>query len=244
MSGPPIAKKRLAMVLSGLPDHPRPKTRFEQVRTPGDIAAKLLEHGWACGDIEDRFIIDLGCGTGILSLGAALLGAEHVTGYDIDAEAIAHGRQAIDDTVEAAPITFHEADVRSLAASTVIDDLRRDHATYLESHDVVFEDDDLPALPDTVVMNPPFGADLVSRSRGGDRVFLALAFQLADVVLSMHPRVTEGFLSAFARDAGFMATKMENVRWALPARFAHHQKETHTIEVGLYRFVRDGSERA
>ena len=239
MTRPPLTKKRLGMVLSGLPDHPNPKSELEQVRTPGTIAAMLLEHGWACDDIEDRFLADLGCGTGVLSLGAAIMGAEFVVGYDIDRASVSLGEQAIQHTVEAAPIALHTADIRDLSATRVLEDLRADYAQYLVENGIDPAETTPPAHVDTVIMNPPFGADLVSRSRGGDRIFLALAFQLADTVLSIHPTNTEGFLAAFARDAGFNAAKMESVNWSLPARFAHHRKEVHTIPVGLYRFTRD-----
>lgn len=38
--------------------------------------AEMLHHIWGAGDIEGRVVADLGCGGGILSVGAALLGAE------------------------------------------------------------------------------------------------------------------------------------------------------------------------
>jgi ribosomal protein L11 methyltransferase len=38
-------------------------------------------------------VIDIGCGSGILSLAASLLGAKSVYGYDIDPSAVSHARQ-------------------------------------------------------------------------------------------------------------------------------------------------------
>ncbi len=43
--------------------------------------------------IRNRHVIDIGCGSGILSLAAAALGAQSVYGYDIDSEAIYHAQQ-------------------------------------------------------------------------------------------------------------------------------------------------------
>ncbi|MFQ6076704.1 MAG: METTL5 family protein [Candidatus Bathyarchaeia archaeon] len=40
-------------------------------------------------DIRGKTVIDLGCGTGVLAIGAALMGAKHVVGVDIDDDAIA-----------------------------------------------------------------------------------------------------------------------------------------------------------
>jgi ribosomal protein L11 methyltransferase len=41
----------------------------------------------------NQTVIDIGCGSGILSLAASVLGAKNVYGYDIDPEAISHARQ-------------------------------------------------------------------------------------------------------------------------------------------------------
>ncbi len=42
---------------------------------------------------RDRFVIDIGCGSGILSLAAIALGATHCVGIDIDPEAVLHAQQ-------------------------------------------------------------------------------------------------------------------------------------------------------
>ena len=41
------------------------------------------------GDLEDRTVADLGCGCGVLSLGAVMMGAAFVHGFDIDHDALA-----------------------------------------------------------------------------------------------------------------------------------------------------------
>ena len=41
------------------------------------------------GDLEDRTVADLGCGCGVLSLGAVMMGAHFVHGFDIDQDALA-----------------------------------------------------------------------------------------------------------------------------------------------------------
>lgn len=62
--------------------------------TPSPIAADLLYRALAHGDIEDCDVLDLGCGTGILAVGAALLGARHVVGVDVDEAAVRVARQS------------------------------------------------------------------------------------------------------------------------------------------------------
>lgn len=45
------------------------------------------------GRMTHQKILDIGCGSGILSLAALLLGAESATGIDIDEEALLHSQQ-------------------------------------------------------------------------------------------------------------------------------------------------------
>jgi putative methylase len=76
--------------LEGVRPHPNPKEALEQYTIPARAAAEILFIAQAIhGDLEGKSVADLGCGTGRLSIGAALLGAEFVVGVDIDPEAIA-----------------------------------------------------------------------------------------------------------------------------------------------------------
>ncbi len=43
--------------------------------------------------VKNESVIDIGCGSGILSFGAAAMGAKSVYGYDIDEEAVAHAKK-------------------------------------------------------------------------------------------------------------------------------------------------------
>ena len=42
------------------------------------------------GDIEGKVVCDLGSGTGVLAIGASLLGAASVKGVEIDEKAVAY----------------------------------------------------------------------------------------------------------------------------------------------------------
>ena len=66
----------------------KPRVELEQYPTPPDIAAHMLMTADAEGDVEDALVADLGCGGCILGIAAALLGAGHVTGIDIDPAAV------------------------------------------------------------------------------------------------------------------------------------------------------------
>ncbi len=82
------SKKHLEMTLQQIPPHPHPKRWLEQYATPAPLAAEMLHTAFLYGDIEGKVVADLGCGTGILAIGAALLGASRVYGVDVDEEAL------------------------------------------------------------------------------------------------------------------------------------------------------------
>ena len=69
-------------ILFNSPDFNQPKPELEQYSTPVDIVAEMIKLANSQGDLSGN-VVDLGCGTGRLAIGAALLGTE-VTGYEID----------------------------------------------------------------------------------------------------------------------------------------------------------------
>lgn len=79
-----MKQKQLEMALEKIPPHPSPSPELEQYRTPSDVAAEILYIAHGHGDIEGKKVLDLGCGTGLFSIGAAMLGAKEVIGVDVD----------------------------------------------------------------------------------------------------------------------------------------------------------------
>lgn len=85
------------------------KAHIDLSRFGGDSNPLLLSPGPGFGDlshpttylmlqlmhrrIHQRFVIDIGCGSGILTLAALRLGAKSAIGIDIDIPAIEHARQ-------------------------------------------------------------------------------------------------------------------------------------------------------
>ena len=81
-------KKHLEMAIQKVPKHPNPKVDLEPYSTPATIAADLLWNAYSLGDIADKKVMDLGCGTGIFAIASKLLGAASAIGVDIDKDSI------------------------------------------------------------------------------------------------------------------------------------------------------------
>jgi putative methylase len=84
-----VRRLELEKLLSHVEPHSKPKPDFEQYTIPADIAARMLcIAAYSCNNIIGKSVLDLGCGTGRLALGAAFLGAQEVVGVDVDKTAI------------------------------------------------------------------------------------------------------------------------------------------------------------
>ncbi len=101
----------LVRLLQKVPDFPNPDPRREQIASPAEAAATLLETAERLDGLAGRSVLDLGCGTGRLALGAAALGAGPVRGIDADEEAVRLAERTARDL--RLPATFEVGDVAS-----------------------------------------------------------------------------------------------------------------------------------
>ncbi|MFO1532535.1 MAG: METTL5 family protein [Thermoplasmatota archaeon] len=206
-----MRRSELAARLAAVPRHPTPDPALEQYRTPEEVAAGLLWLAAEDGAIRDRNVLDLGCGTGLFAVGAALLGARLATGVDVDLAAVAIAREA----AEAAGVGKRCWFVASGLAAWHAD----------------------PATFDTVVMNPPFGAQ--AENRHADRLFLARAAEAVrdrkGTVWFLAQERTERFLVAFAAELGGRLERVASWDYPLQAQFGFHAEEARVVLVGGYR---------
>jgi putative methylase len=199
--------KTLEMSLQRLYGFSRPKSALEQYQTPAPLAARLLYHALMKGDIEGKSVLDLGCGTGVLAIGAALLGAESVTGLDIDDAALDVARQ--NARLLGTEVTFLNADVREGGCCEQI------------------------GTVDTVIMNPPFGAQKVH----ADRPFIDCALSVADVTYSIFNAGSIPFVEAYTARKAKVTEKIGGA-FLLKRTFAFHTKDVQEIEVEILRLKR------
>jgi putative methylase len=201
-----ISKAGLAIALSRLKSFEKPKAKEEQYLTEPEIAAELLWLMKMRGELDDKTIADLGSGTGILGLGALMLGARKVFLVDKDKEAM--------DIAKQNHRQLEKEGYKLGKAVFILSDI----AEFSEKADAAVE-------------NPPFG----TRESHADRAFLEKAFSTADVVYSFHKSSTEKFVSAFAEDSGFDVHERIKMDFPLKAAHDFHTRKIHRIDVTLFR---------
>ncbi|MFC1486957.1 METTL5 family protein [Thermoproteota archaeon] len=124
-----VRKRDLERVLSKIEAHPLPKVYLEQYTTPSSVAAETLYlAAYVYDDIIGKTVVDLGCGTGRLSIGAALLDAKEVFGVDLDK----------------ASVRVAQRNAKSLAVTE-------------NAHWIIADIDCIKGTFDTILQNPPFG---------------------------------------------------------------------------------------
>lgn len=80
--------KHLESALSSVQGFSNPIWSLEQYLTPPHLASSFIYKVHSLDDIEGCSILDLGCGTGMLLIGAMLMGAESAIGVDGDMYAL------------------------------------------------------------------------------------------------------------------------------------------------------------
>ncbi|WP_406533892.1 METTL5 family protein [Methanobrevibacter sp.] len=196
-------KKHLEMRLQNIPAHPKPKVGLEQYTTPSVIASDLIWNAFSLGDIEDKNILDLGCGTGVFAIGSALMGANSSIGVDID-----------DDSIE--------------LASEVSGKLKLDNVNFIVS-DICDFNESFNA--DTVFQNPPFGSQRKA-DKGQDLKFVKRAIELnPNVLYSFHMASTEEFLVSFYKDNDLNISHLFRYEFPIPKIYEFHNKEKQFVDV-------------
>lgn len=206
--GTNVKRRDLEEALAGIPAHPAPRPEWEQYRTPNEVALGLLLEAQRDGAIAGRRVVDLGCGTGLFTIAAGLMGAGSVLGVDIDEAAVQLAREGA-------------ARAGLAQASFEVADLGAWHR---------------PGAFDTAIMNPPFGAQAANRH--ADRLFLERAaecVQPAGCVYFLAQERTERFLDGFAKRMGAQLERVAAWDYPLPRSFAFHEREVVTLRVGGYR---------
>ena len=218
-----VRKLDLELFLSKIKPHPSPEVNLEQYTISESVAATMLYlAAYTYGDIVGKKVLDLGSGTGRLSLGAAFLGAQSVVGVDIDkiAVKIAFGnsvREGLKANVE-----WVAGDIDSVAGKF-----------------------------DTVLQNPPFGVQKRGADRRFLEKSLEAGYAVyslhnhpstekrsagrrkADIDGFVQVN-TSSFIRKFVEDCGGRVEAVYALPMVIPRMFSFHTKARHEIVVDLY----------
>lgn len=197
-----MKKKALEILLQKIPLPQQTNPALEQYITPATIAADILFFAYSLHNIKDKTIIDLGCGTGIFSIGAALLKAKQVIGVDVDKQ------------------------------------LLKIASTFATKHNLVIEffEQEVNVVDlccDTVLMNPPFGAQ--KQNKNADRLFLQKACEISQIVYSLHLTKTLPFLQKLITSLGGEITHHKEYSFPIKGSFFFHKNEVKNFSVSLLR---------
>jgi len=199
-----MKQRTLEILLQHVPAPKQPSPQLEQYLTPATIAADLLFLAYQWGDIDGKHVIDLGCGTGIFSVGAYHMGAKKVQGFDIDKNMIQQAKEYA--RTHELKIQYHTKDIEAMTTSC-----------------------------DTILMNPPFGAQKANLK--ADQKFVQKACELSDVFYSLHLKKTFPFLQRFISSKGGTITVHKDYHFPIKWTFSFHEKPVMTYDVILLRVV-------
>lgn len=200
------SKSSLAVLLSKLKKYENPKFIDEQYETESEIAAQVLWDAFMKGNIQDKTIADLGAGTGILGIGAALLGAKKVFMIEKDKDAFVVCKENIDELSESFPELKKIITLKNL-----------DIAVFNETIEVV-------------IQNPPFGTKI----KHADKQFLEKAFSISNKIYSFHKTSTKQFVESISKDNNFSIKEEHRFSFPLKSTMSFHKKRIERIEVTCF----------
>jgi len=200
-------KRALETRLGVVAGFEEPRASLEQYPTPPGLAAHVVHLADLHDDVAGRTVVDLGTGTGMLGLAAALRGPARVVGVELDGDALATAGDNRRRVGATAPVHWVQGDATSAPLS-------------------------IPE-PVTVLMNPPFGAQ--DGRTHADRRFLSTAADLTDVSYSVHNAGSRAFVESFAGDNGGTVTHGFAADFEVRRQFDHHTEDATDVDVEVFR---------
>jgi putative methylase len=204
-----LNKKQLEIILSKLKGNTEPKSELEQYTIQSSLAAEILNLAYLRSDIDKRIVLDLGCGSGTLAIGAVLMDAKKVIGIDIDKNVL----KIADENVK--------------LAETLTDENIKDRIEFINK-----DISEYNGMVDTVIQNPPFGIQKLH----SDRIFLKKAIESGKIIYSLHRSYSKSriFIKRFVEENRGKTEKIIKFKFRLPYIFKFHKKPFISYDVDLF----------
>lgn len=202
-----VSKSSLAIELSKLKVFDQANVSLEQYPTDSEIAATILWQAKMNNDIEDKIIADLGAGTGILGIGALLLGAKFVYFIEKDKKAIEILKENLNNI--------------------------KQNNEFGEYEVINSEIQDFNKKVDLVIQNPPFG----TKEKHADKLFIEKAFEITKTIYSFHKTSTKVFIEKISKDYNFKIKEQIDFKFPLKATQKFHKKRIENIEVSCFKLI-------
>ncbi len=203
-----ISRKKLEILLQQVETFVDPQPELEQYPiTPRGASIILSVIANTYNDILDKIIGDLGCGTGILAIGAALLSAKKVIGVDIDQKQL-----------EVATRNANKLDL-----TDKIEWLKMDVNDFLKSVDVI-------------IQNPPFGVQH-KRGLDRVFLKQAIQNATIVYSIHKSGEKNQRFLRNFIQNLNAVVDAIIPIQISIPHLFEFHRKEQYLVEIDLYRII-------
>lgn len=218
-----IRKVDLEMLLSQIKPHPSPRPSLEQYTIPADVAATILYiAAYTYNDVIDKTVLDLGCGTGRLALGAAFLGAKQAIGVDVDKTAVKTASKNAKKTGLKDKVQWIIADIDAIQGKI-----------------------------DVVLQNPPFGVQKRKADRKFLEKALEVSNRIYSLHKSSHkdktfikklkisgtrtvPVSSSPFIKKFIQRRNGRIRAVYAILMTIPHMFSFHTKRKHEFIVDLY----------
>lgn len=198
--------KNIISDLESLETFSSPKDYLEQYQTPASVAGEMIHYISNNYSIQNYSIADLGCGTGILGIAAALCGCKNIFLFDIDEEALEIAKNNVESLELNDNIQIIQTDVNQLKLCKKLN-------KYF----------------DLVITNPPFG---IRSENGADVEFLKTASYLCNnTIFSLHKFSTVNFLKKFYNKNGISDIKSFKIEYNLPKTYKFQKKKEKNIDV-------------
>lgn len=214
-----MTRKQLAILLSKLKPFSNPKIRLEQYPSDSEEISNILWQAYMFGHIEGKTLLDPGCGTGIIGIGALLLDAKKVIFLDVDPDALKILEENIILAQELSRETFSKSSYEIINSDYISCDLS-------------------PHMIDTIIHNPPFG----TRNEHSEINFLKKSFSISHTVYSLHKASTKDYLQKAIGKEGFRIFYEYEFSYPLKNTYSQHTKKIQRIESICFGCEKDKQE--